>query len=69
MASPRTSASALTGPGFLNAVYGAGVLLGGVVAGALSSRVAPAFIWSATASVSVFVFFVLSPARDCASSS
>jgi MFS family permease len=52
------------GAGFLNAAYGAGGLLGGVLAGALSSRVglASAFIWSVTASALIFVFFGLSPA-------
>ena len=52
------------GAGFLNAAYGAGGLLGGFAAGLLSSRVrlAPAFLWSATASALLFLFLGLSPA-------
>ncbi len=52
------------GAGFLNAAYGAGGLLGGFAAGLLSSRVrlAPAFLWSATASAVLFLFLGLSPA-------
>jgi MFS family permease len=52
------------GAGFLNAAYGAGGLLGGILAGALSSRVrlAPTYIWSVTASALIFVFLGLAPA-------
>ena len=52
------------GAGFLNAAYGAGGLVGGFAAGLLSSRVrlAPAFLWSATASALLFLFLGLSPA-------
>lgn len=52
------------GAGFLNAAYGAGGILGGFAAGLLSSRVrlAPAFLWSATASSMLFLFLGLSPA-------
>jgi hypothetical protein len=47
------------GAGFLNAAYGAGGLLGGFAAGLLSSRVrlAPAFLWSVTASSLLFLFW------------
>lgn len=52
------------GAGFLNAAYGAGGFLGGVAAGAISSRfrLVPTFIWSATASAVIFVFLGLAPA-------
>ena len=52
------------GAGFLNAAYGAGGIVGGILAGALSSRVrlAPAYIWSVTASALIFVFLGLAPA-------
>lgn len=52
------------GSGFLNAAYGAGGILGGIVAGFLSSKVrlAPAFIWSLLTTTVVFLFLGLTPA-------
>lgn len=52
------------GSGFLNAAYGAGGILGGIVAGFLSSkaRLAPTFIWSLLTTTIVFLFLGLTPA-------
>jgi MFS family permease len=52
------------GAGFLNAAYGAGGLIGGLVVGAVASRLSlgPAFIWGTAASSVVAILFGLSPA-------
>jgi MFS family permease len=52
------------GAGFLNAAYGAGGLLGGLVVGAVASRLSlgPAFIWGTAVSSLVAILFGLSPA-------
>jgi MFS family permease len=52
------------GTGFLNAAYGAGGLLGGLVVGAVLSRLGlgSAFIWGTAISSAVAILFGLSPA-------
>ena len=52
------------GSGFLNSVYGAGGVVGGLAAGYLASKVrlGPAVIWSIAAGAVVFLFLGVSPA-------
>jgi MFS family permease len=52
------------GSGFLNAVYGAGGVVGGLTAGYLASRIrlGPAIIWSMAATSMVFLLLGISPA-------
>jgi MFS family permease len=52
------------GAGFLNAVYGAGALLGGLVVGYATTRfrLGPTFVWATGASAVIFALLGLSPA-------
>jgi MFS family permease len=62
--SERSFGLGTEGSGFLNSVYGAGGVVGGVAAGYLASRLrlVPAAIWSMAASSVVLIFLGISPA-------